>query len=286
MKGVFVGKGADKDTIKSMIEYFGISKHKLKKLEENNPGKFLLMQEEVLNASVVDEVSDEVEHDVIVIAVLGTKGGVGKSTISNLVGSYFDDTVVFNIDLDQEAEEVNSCSTVDYVKYRERGVSIEAAFAEITRHYRIVIIDTPGSITEELVALSEMISYFIVPFNPGPRSISTTIKMLDSYFGGADAIFSGERHFVFILNQFTNKNKIQEDISEFKGRLQSLAFEDLEIIPKYLGLPHSDTVITMEKHKKSIDELSSENRVAYITAQKRIQFVCENIAKHFNLDGE
>lgn len=259
-----------------MGQHFGKSSRTMRRIEQDNPGKFEIMAEKF-------KLETAEKRGTQIIAGISMKGGCGKSTIINALGSYLQESVViFNLDLAQEAGDINSCPTLDYAKFIGQA-SVKEVMDELSLKYRYILIDTPGEISEEFLQIVDRVNHFIVPFNSGKRAREATVNTIDSYFGEG-SFLSGTYRVYFLLNQYTGELRRDKAKEEFERAREKITLSDnIKIVARLGALKHSDAIFTMEEQGRSIDELSVENQLAYRVAQNNINKICMSIEEHFNL---
>ena len=61
-----------------------------------------------------------------IISVSNLKGGVGKSTISNILQAFIPNSVILNIDLNQNAKKINTSSgkTINFIGFYLKGYGL------------------------------------------------------------------------------------------------------------------------------------------------------------------
>ncbi|MDD5407151.1 MAG: hypothetical protein PHE73_09460, partial [Sulfurovaceae bacterium] len=219
----------------------------------------------------------------IVIASLSLKGGVGKSTISDIFGYYLDDTVILNIDIAQPASKVNSCITIDYVDYMNEK-SVEELINELSSQYRYIIIDTPGDPTKEVLETLRLATKLIIPMTIGKRTRVTTEATLETFFG-EDTVLRGNYDVFFFFNAYTDRKKRDEAAKYFNETYDTFkSSSEIQLRPKLGALDASNAIYTSEQSGKSIFELVTENALAYGPAAKKINSLCAQIEEHFGLN--
>jgi cellulose biosynthesis protein BcsQ len=226
-----------------------------------------------------------IDHDGlgVVIGAFSLKGGVGKSTTCDALGSYLDESVVFNLDIAQRASEINACPTVDYSDIMSKK-TVEDAINELRKKYRYVIIDTPGEITEQVIQALPFIKHYIIPMTIGKRSRSGIESTLNGFFANDDLDISGEIKIVFLINAYKNIKKRDIAVDHFKKMFKEFkSTSNVKIVPKLTALDYSDTISSAEEIGESVVSLAKENPGAYNTAMKKLNTVCRVIEDHFEL---
>ena len=211
-----------------------------------------------------------------IIAVVNFKGGVGKSTIANLIN--LPNKIIINLDDAQNAEELNlENSTVNFYELKdEYGIdSLKEAFeGAFESGKENIILDTPGDIKNFIEELT-MVDYFIVPFTPGDRSEKTTINTIEIIDALFEEIENRKDKWCLILNKYVNDEQLEE-LDEIYKKAKNILGNRL--ICK-THLKYSGVVTTIEKKRISIENLHSVNPIAYGTFKKRVREVNDNIKK-------
>lgn len=228
-----------------------------------------------------------------IIGLVNFKGGVGKSTISAILASYLTSgdkkAVVLNIAMGQSAEEFNSCDTVDLVNIlaEDETTSALEILSLLKENYDYIILDTPGELSDELVEVINEIDYFVVPFDDGDRTFNDTKNCVKSIFESGIIEKEAQEHNVcFIHNKYTDAEEIKSYKKEYKKLVKSIDEPNGNSFNlMFAQLSSSKSVKTMEKKKKSIKELSANNKVAYRVFEKRVNSMSSKI-EEFILEGE
>ena len=258
--------------------YFNKSSRALRRWEKDKPEKFNLMLNEYTMDNEIE--LDETVSDVIV--VLSQKGGVGKSTIADALGYYLGDSVILNVDLSQNTKDINSCETVDYIDVMHK-YDIEEMVKQLSKHYRQIIIDTPGDLTDEVKEALKLSKKIIIPMTIGKKTRVKTESTLETFFGDGSESF-GEYNIFFFFNAYINKKKREIATKKFLEMYNSMKFSSgIVIKPKLGSLDYSDAIFTAEEEGKSIFILADENKGAYKSILMKLNKLCSSIENHLEL---
>ncbi len=211
-----------------------------------------------------------------VIAVVNFKGGVGKSTIANLLD--LPNKLIINLDLAQDAKTINTSQTENFYQLKEEfGIeslneAIEGAFEAGIEN---VILDTPGSVSDFMEVLDK-VDYFLIPFTPGERSIETTLNTIEIINSLLDEMTDNRKDkWILILNKYVLEDQVKE--------LDILFDKAKEVLKnKLIGktkLKISQVIPRIEKDKISPKELIKISPIAYGTFNKRLKEMNEDIKK-------
>ena len=265
----------------AMGEYFNKSSRTLRRWEKERPEKFNIMLEEYLRESAS---TNNNENKGCIIGAFSIKGGVGKSTICDALGSFLDESVILNLDIGQRASEINACPTIDYSDIMNSGKTIEMILNELSLKYRYIIVDTPGEITEEVVAVIPFIKHFIIPMTIGKRSRYGIESTIEGFFNNEDLSIDGNIKVMFLINAYKNLKKRDAAIVHFKTMYsQFKPANDIKLISKLSALDYSDAISSAEEAGESIVTLAQQNPGAYTKAMRKINAVCRTIEQHFEL---
>jgi len=211
-----------------------------------------------------------------VIAIVNFKGGVGKSTIANLLD--LPNKLILNLDLAQDAKTINISQTENFYQLKEEfGIeslneAIEGAFEAGIEN---VILDTPGSVSDFMEILDK-IDYFLIPFTPGERSIETTLNTIEIINSLLDEMTNDRKDkWILILNKYVLDDQVKELnilFDKAKGILKD------RLIGK-TKLKISQVIPRIEKEKISPKELIKISPIAYGTFNKRLKEMNEDIKK-------
>lgn len=277
-KGMHMATDID---FEGMAVFFTKSERTLRRWATEKEAKFAIMLEEYMahkdNESVVSG-----DKSNIVVA-LSFKGGVGKSTISDIFGFYLDDTVILNLDIGQPAAKINACPTVDYADVMNEK-SVVNTIEDLLQEYRYIIVDTPGELNSDVLEVLRIANKLIIPMTIAARSIEATKSTLMTFFGdGSD--LEGKYDVYFFFNNCTDRHKRAEAIDNFKDAYAAFKPKGgLELRAKLGAFDSSNAISTAENTGKSIFQLDQENRTAYKTVTKKITALCAQIEDHLGLN--
>lgn len=215
----------------------------------------------------------------LVVLLANFKGGVGKSTIADMLANRLPNSILLNIDIAQDAESINSSPTINIAtvltsEYTPEEIENQKLSIEILNMLKeahdYVILDTPGEQTKELIDIlseaKECIDYIVIPTMPGKRTRITTFTTVNALF--KSELLTVNHKLFYVINQYNSDSIVDNEINEIKNFMDN----DLKIPVKYTfsKLKNSDAVITMEDSQKSISELRGECYIAYAAFEKRV----------------
>ena len=220
------------------------------------------------------------------IASINFKGGVGKSTLTSILASEFNNeetkAIVLNIALGQSAESINEIETIDYsdLLSTDPTTTVSEVIADIMEEYDYIFIDTPGELSDELVEIAPYVDYFITPFDKGKRVFEDTIICIESIFTSG-IIDTDVFNMALVYNKYTKAESIPGVKMKYEKKLQEIENNfDIKFNTVFTQLSNSDAIETMEENKASIKTLDAKNRVAYNVFKKRVNQMTADIKNH------
>ena len=121
-----------------------------------------------------------------IIAVVGEKGGTGKSTLAQNLGVYFllknKDVVLVDTDIPQRttgdwADTRNENASLKTINIVEKTGNILHTLKDLSNRYAIVIVDCGGHDNEATRSAAAMSTLALFPFRPKRRDLKTLAKM-------------------------------------------------------------------------------------------------------------
>ncbi len=121
-----------------------------------------------------------------IIAVVGEKGGTGKSTLAQSLGVYFlkkgTDVVLVDTDIPQRttgdwADTRNENPSLKPINIVEKTGNILHTLKDLANRYTMVIVDCGGHDNEATRSAAAMANIAIFPFRPKRRDLKTLAKM-------------------------------------------------------------------------------------------------------------
>lgn len=194
------------------------------------------------------------------IAVQGSKGGVGKSTISQHLSNKLKDSIVLSLDFYQEAADINKDETIDVMKK-------ESLYDINTKDKKFIIIDCGGFDDERLHDLE--VDLFIFPTRTGYRSMKTTVDSVQTLLVNSQ---SSKKKCVFIINEYRSIKHFDKNVASLEELLEQIPLESDSI--EILGVPVSSAIETAEDTNSSLDDLMKHNKGIY----KKVNSIFKQLA--------
>ena len=176
-----------------------------------------------------------------IILISSVKGGVGKSTIANILCNKLKNSVILNLDPYQDAEDFNSAKTINILPHTNLSNIIDKLDEDF------VILDARSFLDERLRTLH--IDLFVFMSRVGYRSLKTTADSAVSL-----CMYNWAKSVLFLVNEVRNQKEV-----DIAGGMLSQMLEDLnsENI-SFTSFAYSGAIKTLENRKVSISDLLAE----------------------------
>ena len=230
-----------------------------------------------------------------VFCVINFKGGVGKSSLSSLLSAKMDrrghKSAVFNIALTQPAEGNNPTDTIDFGELLsdDSTLNVKEILNDVKEIYEFVFVDTPGELSDELVAIINEIDVFIFPFESTklfevenkPRGIKDTLACIESIF--SSGIYDRPvADVIMVCNKYYSDHDVKKQLEYFKEMINKM-----ELLSKVnvngTALSFSKAMETIDVLREDIDSLSAKNAIAYRALNKKIDVLVDDVVKFADL---
>ena len=224
----------------------------------------------------------------LILATNG-KGGVGKSTLINLLASKTDKSILLNIDQTQSIENINAGGySVDLI---DEDININETIESSLIDNEYVYVDTPSNFKpgqvdyERIISILDHVDLFIIPLKMGKRSVENTLTTIDILFGKDTTSRTKPIKILFILNDIIStglKSKTLEAAKEYVNKniineLSTIEFSvDVEDI--YIDyFMNSKAIKTIEDDGVTLDDLYSKNKGGYRIVESKVVEITNNI---------
>ncbi len=176
-----------------------------------------------------------------IILIASVKGGVGKSTISNILCNSLEHSVILNLDPYQDAEDFNSARTINILPH----TNLPNIIKKLDEEY--IILDSRSFLDERLRTLN--IDLFIFMSRVGYRSLKTTADSAVSL-----CMYNWARQVLFLVNEVRNKKEVDNSGELLAQMLEDLNSENIS----FSSFAYSGAIKTLENRKVSISDLLAE----------------------------
>ncbi len=262
----------------NLAEYCGVSEGTIRYWEQNKVNLYDdAIKDYMASLNTTTKCDTKKKH---ILMVCGLKGGVGKSTISNILSYSVPNSAIFNIDITAKESHANSATTIDFSEiYKEDmenskddGCDIKASevLNIVKEDYDTVFVDTPSDASEEFLDVAPYCDDFIVVFYDG-RAIEASLGTVDVLFN-LDVINKKKHRVFFIYNRAESQKDAEEALSEFKNgveKIQKKSERGKDFECHYTYLENSKVVRTMEKQKISVVDLFTSKGIMYKSFRNR-----------------
>ena len=176
-----------------------------------------------------------------IILIASVKGGVGKSTIANILCNKLENSVVLNLDPYQDAEDLNSARTINILPH----TNIPNIIKKLDEEF--IILDSRSVVDERLRSLE--IDLFVFMSRVGYRSLKTTADSAVSL-----CMYNWASHVLFLVNEVRNQKEIDNASGILSQVLEDLNSENIS----FTSFAYSGAIKTLENRKVSIVNLLAE----------------------------
>ncbi len=176
-----------------------------------------------------------------IILIASVKGGVGKSTVANILCNKLEHSVILNLDPYQDAEDFNSARTINILPHTNLPNIIDKLDEDF------IILDARSFLDERLRTLD--IDLFVFMSRVGYRSLKTTADSAVSL-----CMYNWAKSVLFLVNEVRNQKEV-----DIAGGMLSQMLEDLNAENiSFTSFAYSGAIKTLENRKVSISDLLAE----------------------------
>jgi len=272
-------------------EYFGLTEGAIRALKrKDDPKKYKAMLEAYLEYLATDSLSE----DPFVIMLYGFKGGIGKSALARIVNENLSksNSIIFNLDASRDVKNYTNLEAINFseIVAEEPNETVDHFIDVLKEVADFIIIDTPGEISnEDTLSAIKKVDLFILPFGIDQEEIdqvvmTATSTLLSNIEYNKEDIYPQNKplNMLFVLNNYKDDSDIKY-IDEVKEKIEE-EIEDTDCeYPKinisYTKLKYSKAITTMNRSKKTLKSLGTENFIAYRVARERIKAFMKDVKK-------
>lgn len=266
-------------------EYYDQSEGAMRALKKSNPKKYSAL----LNAYVEAMEEGRVSSDPFVITTLMYKGGVGKSNLARIMNASLSKhgSTLLNVDVSRDAKKYTGHDVINLVEVYndEPDVKVGEYIRALKDASEYVIIDTPGEVgsPETLAALPET-DLFIMPFGTDAEEEDTLITTLRNTLLSDEGYYPSDKsiNILFVLNNYQESDDLldaKQVLGKVMEEIDNRENQDIEVNISFSHLKYSKAIKTMNRSKKSIAQLSTENFAAYRIAKERSFYFMNDVKK-------
>jgi peptidoglycan hydrolase CwlO-like protein len=117
------------------------------------------------------------------------------------------------------------------------------------------------------------VDYIIIPFTKGNRSGKTTLDTIKAIL---EIMANDKTKFALLFNMYNDEEDIEKELKPLEKEVKEILGDRYKCSAT---LKFSKAVATMEREKKSIDELDLTNRIAYKAFKKRVREMNNKLKK-------
>jgi chromosome partitioning protein len=200
----------------------------------------------------------------MIISIISTKGGTGKSTIAlNLAGFLFSNKCkVLLIDADPQ-KTIGQWGEMSSQEYPEILVEPSPVIHEkinlAVKEYDIIIIDTPPSFRDQMHSVIKSSEKLIIPVSPGLSDIWSTEKLLNIY--GKEKENRPNIDIRLLISRVDKRTRLGREFRPFLERLKIPIFKT-EISQRTVIAESFIAGMTIDRYQKNGDAFKEFNSLS------------------------
>ena len=280
-------------TNKELGEFLGNkTEGAIRYMRENNPDKYYKARKKYIKH--MEDMMKPISS--FVIMMLMFKGGIGKSALAHIINENLSakGSLILNLDMARDIKEYTSLEAINFTDFLEDEPDMKSS--ELIDYLRkasnYITIDTPGEISnQETIDALGAVDLFVLPFGIDKEEQDMIITTLNTTLLSDLELYPSDRtlNLLFVLNNYKDDSDL-EVAKEFMNSVYDTIDNRDCACPKvnvtFTYLKYSKAIRTMKKTRKSMNELSADNRVAYLVAKKRIKTFFKEVKKAIKLAKE